>query len=598
MTNSQIAFDRADPKPASVGEDDPATGKAWQAKLGIIWIVLSGLLLIVGIGIGTAAMIDSFRERAITVSRRDLENTTLLLARHFDQKFEDFADAQAHLALRLSIAEMASPGEFKRRLSTSAIHELLTGELSEAFDTGDVFLYDSDGQAINTSQAGTLPNISIADRSYFRSFKSNSTPATTLAEPIVSRVTGRPTTIIARRLTNANGVFLGVMVRRVDPHQFEKFLDTLDLGDNTIVSIASVSGELLARFPRVDAMIGKHVRWGPAFQQAISRPGPATAGVISAVDGVDRIASARLMHNFPLVIVAAVTTDAALADWREQTRLLIVVACLVTVVIVAIFLLIGWQTSQERQASERQLTLGKQRLDTALNNMSQGISLFDADKKLVMSNARFREIYRLAEGLDRPGTLFGDVLRHHFARGDRVDQPIDENTGVGPDGADFTFRGSDGRIVAIRRVPTPDGGWVSTHEDVTERERAAAVLAERLSDLVQARNNLETQKSELIATTEALSVAKDAAEAASRAKSDFLAMMSHEVRTPMAGMMGMIDLLTATHLDDEQRGLAGIAHESAQNLLTVVNNILDFSKLEAGQLEPESISFSLKHSIN
>ncbi|MGA7803342.1 ATP-binding protein, partial [Bradyrhizobium sp.] len=122
--------------------------------------------------------------------------------------------------------------------------------------------------------------------------------------------------------------------------------------------------------------------------------------------------------------------------------------------------------------------------------------------------------------------------------------------------------------------------------------------AERLSDLVQARNNLEAQKSELIATTEALSVAKDAAEAASRAKSDFLAMMSHEVRTPMAGMMGMIDLLAATDLDDEQRSLANIAHESARNLLTVVNNILDFSKLEAGQFEPESIPFSLRHSIN
>ena len=116
---------------------------------------------------------------------------------------------------------------------------------------------------------------------------------------------------------------------------------------------------------------------------------------------------------------------------------------------------------------------------------------------------------------------------------------------------------------------TRDRGWVSTHEDITERERA----------------------------TEALKVAKEAAEAASRAKSDFLAVMSHEIRTPMAGMMGMIDLLAGTDLDDEQRSLANIAHESARNLLTVVNNILDFSKLEAGQLEPESIPFSIKHSI-
>ncbi|MGJ4930957.1 ATP-binding protein [Bradyrhizobium sp. HKCCYLS2038] len=89
-----------------------------------------------------------------------------------------------------------------------------------------------------------------------------------------------------------------------------------------------------------------------------------------------------------------------------------------------------------------------------------------------------------------------------------------------------------------------------------------------------------------------------AAEEASRAKSDFLAMMSHEIRTPLAGMMGMIDLLVGTELNEEQCGLAHVAHESARNLLTVVNNILDFSKLEAGQFEPESIPFSVRHSID
>jgi len=65
----------------------------------------------------------------------------------------------------------------------------------------------------------------------------------------------------------------------------------------------------------------------------------------------------------------------------------------------------------------------------------------------------------------------------------------------------------------------------------------------------------------------------------------------------MAGMMGMIDLLAGTDLDDEQRSLANIAHESANNLLGVVNNILDFSKLEAGNVTPESIPFSVEHSI-
>jgi CheY-like chemotaxis protein len=74
-------------------------------------------------------------------------------------------------------------------------------------------------------------------------------------------------------------------------------------------------------------------------------------------------------------------------------------------------------------------------------------------------------------------------------------------------------------------------------------------------------------------------------------------MMSHEIRTPMAGMMGMIDLLSGSMLDHEQQELAKIAQESARNLLTMANNILDFSKLEVGQVKPEAIDFSIEHTI-
>ena len=569
--DTQIARDRSGSQPATAARLDPDATNSGHSKLGIRWILLSGLLLIAGIVSGTAVMIDSFRERTIASNMLNLENATLLVARHFDQQFEDLVDSQVRLAKRLTIAEIASPEEFRARLSTSAIREFLAGENSETYDTADVFLYDSNGQIINTSQPGPLPTINLADRAYFQAFKTNSTPATTLAEPVISRVTGQTVVILAHKLTNANGVFLGVMVRRLDAYQFEKFLDTLALGDSaTTILIASRSGDLISQAPRTNPFVGNIAR-GPVFQEAISRPGPATVRrVASPVDGVDRIVSARQMRGFPIVILVSKMTEDALADWREQTRLLVVVAGLVSVVIVAIFLLIGWRSSRERQSSERAIALGKQRLDTALNNLSQGVCLFDADKKLVIANPRMYEIYRMTEAELRPGMSLGEILRHHLARGDRIDQPIDETTDFQSAVACNTLRLSDGRIVAIRAVPTPDGGAVVTHEDITERERA----------------------------TEALSVAKEAAEAGSRAKSDFLAMMSHEVRTPMAGMMGMIDLLAATNLDDEQQDLANIAHESARNLLTVVNNILDFSKLEAGQLEPESIPFNVAHAIN
>src|SRR5579871_3452173 len=446
----------------------------------IRWLVVGGLLLIGSITIGAAIIAGNSRELALRGSERELENTVLLLARHFDQQFQDFGAIQHDISGFVRSAGIDSAEGFRQRMSGEDVHAMLKARIGALSYVGALNLFDADGKLINSSTVWPVPAVNVADRSYFRLFKSDPRSPDMLVEPVHSRVTGAWTTVIVRKLTGPSGEFLGVAGRGIEPANFEAFLASVTLGPDAAISMYHRDGTLLARYPHAPEMIGRNFRRREPDQRRVFDLPHYTVRLASPIDGQERLVASRALPNFPIVIVAAITKSAALAGWHRQLGILIAVASASVVAIATLLFLVVRKLSQQYRASEQQLTLEKQRLDRAVNNMTQGLLMFDASEQLVVCNQRYIDMYALSPEVVKPGTGFRDIIRHRKETGSFVG---DEEAYITSVLREVDRRKvniievPDGRSMQIINEPLADGGWLATHEEITERRRAEQQIA-------------------------------------------------------------------------------------------------------------------------
>jgi diguanylate cyclase (GGDEF)-like protein len=438
-------------------------------------LLFGGLFLITAIMVGTTIMAGMFRERALNDAKRELENTVLLLARHFDQQFRDLGAIQQDVAAFVKSAGIDTSEGFRQGMSGADVHAMLKARIGALSYVGGVTLFDAEGRLINSSSVWPIPAVDVADRHYFRAFKTDPRSPDVLVEPVHSRITGAWTTLVVRKLTGRNGEFLGIVGRGFEPANFEKFFASIALGADASISMIHCDGTLLARYPHDDSLIGRNFRNGPMFRRAIGQTAPAAGIYVNPADGEERLGAAYGLAAVPILVLASTTVTAALAGWREQMGFLVGVGLGSVSLIAAMLFLAVRRLSRDYRFSEERLTLEKQRLDRAINHMTQGLLLFDSSQRLVICNHRYIEMYGLSVDVVKPGCSFRDVIAHRKATGSFLGDVDDYVASILRDigqKKSIVIETSDGRFIHIVNEPLADGGWVATHEDITDRRLA------------------------------------------------------------------------------------------------------------------------------
>ena len=422
-----------------------------------------------------ASRIVEQRAEAVAAGKVDSDNIVVSLTDHANLTFRAADTILSGLAERVQAQDHGnSDGEARLK---SWFHKVLERHPQIA----SFSIVDNAGGTRISSRAEP-PRANISDSEYFRQHIETNGKFF-VGAPIFDADSARWVMPTSRRYNNADGTFGGIVAAFLDTSVLQKFYEQFDIGRDGAILLMSGDNKLLVRRPFVAANVGRDMSKSNIVK-ALAHAPSGTVEIRATTDSVVRLNSYRRSEEYPFVIAVARSTDEMLAPWRSRA-LREAAQTLVLLLIIGAAGFFVWRMA-------KRLSLAKRRLDTAINAMPQGLCLFDADRRLVISNERFREMYRYPDALVRRGTQLADMIANFGERGLRQGDMTARQyaDGIAPDGAETIFN-IDGRVISVVRKPSPDGGWVATHEDVTEHRRNQQILARQAAELRQVNEYFE-----------------------------------------------------------------------------------------------------------
>jgi diguanylate cyclase (GGDEF)-like protein len=464
---------------ASTAQQSEAAANGGAQPFPLRRLRLAAILLL---GLSASAVswtIWQLRTDAVRAATSESGNIAAVLAAQMSRSLAAIDAVLLEVKRTAKDKEIELPSGFDRAFDNREFQEALMGYRARLPQVFNIAMADRDGKVVVTTAAWPTPDLSAADRDYFTDARSRSDGHLSTSIPSVSKVDGRSIIVFARRLESANGEFAGIIFAVVSTKYFENIYSGIQSVDSLLFTLLTPDGTILFRHPDDHASAGKQLSNKSEWLEALSK-GDAGFRVLATADGNVRYVSIRKVPEYPLIVDISITEDTSLAVWRQRATAIGIGSAVF--LLFSIYLL--WTIDRQvRRLSKSEASLAQKSLqfDAVLDNISQGVTMFDRQQRLIVSNAQFAQIYGIAPECTKPGVPFKSILE---ARAALDCLPADASDFVAERlGQVARYYSSnaidklhDGRTVSITRQPMDDGGWVSTHQDITAQKSVEAEL--------------------------------------------------------------------------------------------------------------------------
>jgi diguanylate cyclase (GGDEF)-like protein len=440
---------------------------------------------IVLLGLSATAVtwtIVQLRTDAINAAIAESGSIATVLAGQLSRSLQSIDEVLLEIKRSAEDQNLGTPSGFADQFDSPEFQKSLTQYLTRVRQVLSIAVADKNGRVVASAIGPVVQHFNVYERDYFQDARNRRDGQLSISLPAVSRINGQHAIVFARRLEDAKGNFVGIVFASVSTKYFEEIYGAIQSVHNLLFTLLNPNGVILLRHPGEHDASGEELSNKTRWLDALSKDKPVFR-LIGKADGNVRYVSIRRVPEYPLIVDISLTEGAVLGTWARRTAMIVAGS---SIFLIFSLYLLAAITRQVRSISnsESSLTQKSHQLDAALNNMSQGLTMFDNQQRLIVSNRKFHEIVRLSPDQAKPGMTFRQILEARVAVGSVPDDVPDfikrslEHVAK-PVAADTVYKLRDGRTISLTVQPMDNGGWVTILQDITVQKRIEDELEHR-----------------------------------------------------------------------------------------------------------------------